>query len=464
MKIVKSPVRDRRDFLRSAASAGVLAVSGPLLRAESVFTNRGGETAAAHGAVGEAAQASGGVDGIRKQFPVLAQKVNGHDLVFLDSAATTQRPLAVINAITNFYLHDNANPSKTTHTLAARTAEHYDHARATVARFLNAKSPLEIAWTHGTTEAINLVAASWGSANLRAGDEIVLTIEEHYSNLVPWQLAAQRAGAKLKFLDVADDGSLRVDQLPKLLTPRTKLVAFTHVSNVLGLVNPAQEICEIAHKGGALAFVDGAQSLPHVPVDVQAMGCDFFTFSGHKICGPMGTGGLWARKEILDAMPPYQSGSVMVHEVDINVTPEHFAEGGLKYTAGTADVAGAIGVEAAIEFQDSIRNKEYWERERKLTEHALARLAEVKGLRIIGPTTAKDRVPVFTFVIEGRDPQEIVKALDARGIAVRAGDMAALPTLKRFGANAAVRASCYVYTTTDEVDALANTLKDIVKA
>jgi cysteine desulfurase/selenocysteine lyase len=319
-------------------------------------------------------------------------------------------------------------------------------------------------WTHGTTEAINLVGTAWGGANLRAGDEIVLTIEEHYSNLVPWQLAAQRAGAKLKFLDVADNGSLRMDQLARLLTPRTKLVAFTHVSNVLGLVNPVREVCDLAHKAGALAFVDGAQSLPHLPVDVQALGCDFFAFSGHKICGPMGTGGLWARKEILDAMPPYQSGSVMVHEVDVNVTPEHFADGALKFGAGSPDVEGAVGVAAAIGFLESIRDERHWETERKLTEHALARLGEVKGIRMIGPVTAKDRVPVFTFVIEGRDPQDLVKALDAKGIAVRAGDMAALPLLKRFGVSAAVRASCYVYTTTEEIDALADALKEIVKA
>jgi cysteine desulfurase / selenocysteine lyase len=456
MKITKPVASGRRDFLKQAASTGVLAMSGPLLRADSTLAER-------HTEIMEA-QMTSGVEAIRKQFPVLAQKVNGHELVFLDSAATTQRPLAVINAIRDFYLHDNANPSKTTHTLAARSAEHYDRARATVARFLNARSPLEIAWTHGTTEAINLVATSWGGANLHAGDEVVLTIEEHYSNLVPWQLAAQRAGAKLKFLDVADDGSLRVDQLPRLMTPRTKLVAFTHVSNVLGLVNPVREICDIAHKAGARAFVDGAQSLPHLPVDVQALGCDFFTFSGHKICGPMGTGGLWARKEILDAMPPYQSGSIMVHEVDVNVTPEHFAEGGLKFTAGTPDVCGAVGVAAAIGFLESIRTEQQREYERKLTEHALARLNEVKGLRIIGPTSAKDRVSVFTFVIEGHDPLDVVKALDARGIAVRAGDMAALPVLKRFGASAAVRASCYVYTTMEEVDALTEALKEILKS
>ncbi|MFZ0821727.1 MAG: aminotransferase class V-fold PLP-dependent enzyme [Candidatus Acidiferrales bacterium] len=450
MKTVKPIAKGRRDFLRHAASAGLVAMSVPLLRAESALSG---------GRAERAAQMGGGVDAIRKQFPVLAQKVNGHDLVFLDSAATTQRPLAVINAITDFYFHDNANPSKATHTLAARSAEHYDRARATVARFLNARSPLEIVWTHGTTEAINLVATSWGGANLREGDEIVLTIEEHYSNLVPWQLAAKRAGAKLKFLDVADDGSLRVDQLPRLLTAKTKLVVFTQVSNVLGLVNPVREICDIAHKAGALAFVDGAQSLPHFPVDVQALGCDFFAFSGHKICGPMGTGGLWAQREILDAMPPYQSGSIMVHEVDANVTPEHFAEGGLKFTAGTPDVCGAVGVAAAIGFLESIRNAQQLEFERRLTEHALARLGEVKGLRMIGPMAAKDRVPVFTFVIEGRDPQAIVKALDAKGIAVRAGDMAALPLLKRFGVSAAVRASCNVYTTTEEVDALTEALK-----
>ncbi len=441
----------RRDFLRRATGSGVLAMSGPLRVAERALAAHGGNMLVPQ-------LTSNHVDELRKEFPALAQKVNGHDLVFLDSAATTQRPLTVIRAISDFYLHNNANPSKTTHTLAGRAAELYDQARATVARFLNARTPLEVVWTRGTTEAINLVATAWGGTNLRAGDEIVLTIAEHYSNLVPWQLAAQRAGAKVKFLDVADDGSLRIDQLPGLLTPRTKLVAFPHVSNVLGLINPVREICDITHKAGALAFVDGAQSLPHVAVDVQALGCDFFAFSGHKITGPMGIGGLWARKEILDAMPPYQSGSVMANDVDANLIPEHFAEGALKFNAGSPDVAGAIGIAAAIGFLNSLRDKEHWEREQKFTEYVLARLREVKGLRMIGSVTAKERVPVFTFVMDGKQPRELVKALDAKGIAVRSGDLAALPLLKRFGVKEAVRASCYVYTTTAEVDALAGAL------
>ena len=441
----------RRRFLQRV-SAGLLAMSR-------TFYSVGKGLTVQDVLYGGIPRANMDLNDLRRQFPVLTQKVNGHDLVFLDSAATTQRPLVVIQALSDFYLHDNANPSKNTHSLALRAAELYEGARAIVAKFLNATSPLEIVWTHGTTEAINLVATSWGGANLRAGDEIVLTVEEHYSNLVPWQLIAKRTGAKLKFLDISDDGRLRVDQLPGLLTERTKLVAFAHVSNVLGFINPVREICDLSHKAGALVFVDGAQSLPHIPVDVQALGCDFFAFSGHKITGPMGSGGLWARKELLDRMPPYQSGSNMAHAVDMHVAPEHFAEGGLKFTAGTPDLAGAIGIATAIRFLDSIRTKQRAERDRKLTEYALERLGTVNGLRILGPVTAEGRVPVFTFVIDARNPLDVARDLNEKGIAVRAGDMAALPLLKRLGVTSAARASCYVYTTELEVDALVEALK-----
>jgi cysteine desulfurase / selenocysteine lyase len=326
---------------------------------------------------------------------------------------------------------------------------------------LNARESEEIVWTRGTTEAINLVACSWGAANLRPGDEILLTVTEHYSNLVPWQLAARRANAHLRIVDVEDDGHLRFDQLEKLLSERTRLVAVSHVSNVLGLINPAKEICERAHRIGALVLVDGAQSAPHVPVDVLDLGCDFFAFSGHKILGPMGIGVLWSRREILENMPPYQAGSNMVHDVEAESAPARFAEGSLKFEAGTPNVPGAVGLATALEFVESLDRKALWAREQALTRYALSRLREVKGLRILGPTESKDRVSLFSFVIENRQALDIVKALDAMGIAVRGGDLAALPLLRRKGVTAAVRASCYAYTREEEIDRLIAELSKI---
>jgi len=375
-------------------------------------------------------------------------------LIYLDSAATTQRPRAVIDALTNFYLHDNANPAKSLHTLARRAATLYEKARETVAKFVHARGPDEIVWTRGTTEAINLVASSWGGANLRSGDEIILTVAEHYSSLVPWQLAAQRANARVRILDVEDDGRLRIDQLDTLLCERTKLVAFPHVSNVLGLINPVTEICERAHRVGALVLVDGAQSVPHFSVDVQRLGCDFFAFSGHKMFGPMGVGVLWAHREILDNMPPYQAGSNMAHEVEIGSAPNHFAGGALKFEAGTPNVPGAVGLAAAIEFLESLGRETLWKREQELTRYALSRFKEVRGLRIFGPTEAKDRVSVFSFVVENRAMSDLVKELDTIGIAVRGGDLASLPVLKRLGVQEAIRASCYAYTSAAEIDQL----------
>jgi cysteine desulfurase/selenocysteine lyase len=391
---------------------------------------------------------------LRAQFPLLREKVNGHPLVYLDSAATTQRPRPVIDALANFYLHDNANPSKSLHTLAGRAALLYENARATVARFLNARGPEEIVWTRGTTEGINLVASSWGNANLRSGDEIILTVAEHYSSLVPWQLAARRANARVRIVDVEDDGRLRLDQLDTLLSERTKIVVFPHVSNVLGLINPAKEICDRAHRVGALVLVDGAQSTPHFSVDMQELGCDFFAFSAHKMLGPMGTGVLWARREILEKMPPYQAGSNMAHDAELESGSVHFAEGARKFEAGTPNVPGAVGLAAAIEFRESLGLKDLWAREQELTRYALSRFSDVKGLRILGPTEPNNRISIFSFVIEKSQALDIVKALDSTGIAVRAGDLASLPLLKRMGVTAAVRASCYAYTTTKEIDQL----------
>jgi len=318
-------------------------------------------------------------------------------------------------------------------------------------------------FTRGTTEAINLVAYSWGGANLRARDEILVTVAEHYSNLVPWQLAAQRANASLRILDIEDDGRLRLNQLETLLSERTKLVALAHVSNVLGLVNPVRQICERAHRAGALVLVDGAQSIPHFPIDVQELGCDFFAFSGHKMFGPMGIGVLWARRGILEKMPPFQAGSNMLHDVDLASASFHFADAALKFEAGTPNVPGAVGLAAAMEFIDTLGRKALWEREQELTRYALPRFEGVKGLRILGPTQAKERISLFSFVLENREPLDIVKALNIAGIAVRGGDLASRPLLKRLGLSLAVRASCYAYTSFEEIDRLVAALQRIVR-
>jgi cysteine desulfurase/selenocysteine lyase len=427
----------RRHFLRTISGLAALPAIGSVLTIEP----RTGLDAA-------------GATDVRAQFPLLGDSMNGRPLVYLDSAATTQRPRAVLGTLDNFYLHENANPSTSLHALARHSASLYDEARATVARFLNAHGSDEIVFTRGTTEAINLVASSWGGANLGRGDEILITVSDHYSSLVPWQLAARRTGATLRIWDVSDDGHLRLDQLDTLLSKRTKMVTFPHVSNVLGAINPAKEICERAHRTGAVVLVDAAQSVPHFSVDVREIGCDFLTLSGHKMCGPMGIGALWARRELLDAMPPFQAGSNMVHEVEMESAPARFAEGALKFEAGTPNVAGAVGLAAAVRFLESSGRKELWTREQELTEYVLPSLSKIKRLRILGPMKSSERISVFSFVTENGKPLDIAASLDRLGVAVRAGDLASLPALKRFGVTAAVRASCYIYTSTEDIDRL----------
>jgi cysteine desulfurase / selenocysteine lyase len=392
-------------------------------------------------------------------FPALRQQIGGQPLAYLDSAATTLRPQAVIDALVEFYSTDNANPAPI-HTLARRAASRLTAARQTVARFINAPSPSEIVFTRGTTEGINLVASSWAAANLHTGDEVVLTRAEHNSNLLPWTRAATQAGATVRIVDVDDEGHLRLDQLKQLLSAKTRLVAFSHVSNVLGLVNPAKEICTLARQAGARVVIDGAQSAPHVAIDVQDLGCDFYVFSGHKMLGPMATGVVWGRLALLDAMPPYHVGSNMAHEVDFERAS--FEHGALKFQAGTPDVAGPVGLAAAIDFVTNAGKEAMWQHDQDLVRHGLARLREVKGLRLIGPASAQNRVPVFTFAIQGKSPVAIATALDAKGIAIRAGDMAALPLLKRFGVSEAMRASAYVYSTKGDIDRLIAALVELV--
>jgi cysteine desulfurase/selenocysteine lyase len=393
-------------------------------------------------------------------FPALDQRVNGHQLTYLDSAATTLRPQSVIDSVTHYYRTDNANPSRV-HTLASRAADRLSAARQTVAGFVRASDPAEIIFTRGTTEGINLVAATWGAANVRSGDEILVTIAEHASNLMPWVRLARQAGAHLRVLDVDDEGRLPVEAFRKLLSARTRVVAFSHVSNVLGYVNPAAEIAKLAKTAGACVVIDGAQGAPHCAIDVRELGCDFYVFSGHKMLGPMGTGVVWGRRELLESMPPYHVGSNMAHAVEfVGAELEHGAQ---KFQAGTPDVAGPVGLAAAVEFFEAAGRQQRQRHEDDLVQHGLSRLAAIPGLRLIGPRTADNRVPVFTFTIEDLPAAAVARALDGEGIAVRAGDLAALPLLRRFGTTEAVRASAYVYSTRSDLDRLADVLLAIAK-
>lgn len=398
----------------------------------------------------------------RSQFPALAQKVNGSPLAYLDTAATAQRPTAVTKALMDFYERDNANPGRALHTLARRADADYESSRRTVATFINATDPLEIVFTRGTTEGINLVATAWGGANLRTGDEVLLTVSEHASNMLPWQLAAKRAGATVRYLDIQDDGRLRLDHLDALLTPRTRVFSFMHVSNVLGLINPAKELCARARRAGVITVVDAAQSVPHFKVDVQDIGCDFLAFSGHKMMGPMGTGVLWGRRALLDAMPPYQAGSNMAHEVGLDSAD--YSPGALKFGAGTPNVSGPVGLAAAIGFIDAIGFGAIRAHEQLLARHFLSRLAELPRVRLLGSNVATDRIGVFTFLVEGMQPLDVVTALDAKGIAIRGGDLASLPLLMRLGVKRASRASIYLYSTIEEIDRLIEELKTLKRS
>lgn len=421
-------------------------------------------TCAAAGIIGRTSVAAEEAQNVAQQlwpsnFPALQQRVNEHPLSFLDSAATTLRPQSVIDALVDYYSTDNANPSRV-HTLASRAADRLSAARQTVARFVNATDPTEIIFVRGTTEGINLVASTWGAANLQTGDEIVLTVAEHSSNLMPWTRAARQAGARIRVLDVDDEGRPRLDQFKEILSNRTRIVAFSHVSNVLGYINPAKEMCALARQVGARVVIDGAQGAPHVKVDVQDLGCDFYVFSGHKMLGPMGTGVVWGHRELLEAMPPYHVGSNMAHDVDFERAD--FEHAALKFQAGTPDVAGPVGLAAAVRFFEAA-GPLLRRHDDELVRYGLARLAEIPRVRIIGPRGADRRVPVFTFVLDGHAPTSVARALDARGIAVRAGDMAALPLLKRFGATEAVRASAYVYSTPGDIDRLTDALRELGK-
>ena len=398
----------------------------------------------------------------RADFPALDQTVNGYPLAYLDSAATTQRPAAVLAALLEYYRHDNANPGATLHVLARRAHERYEAARRTLATFINAADPDEVVWVRGTTEGINLVATAWARPRLRPGDELLLTVAEHASNLLPWRLVADETGATMRYLDVDDEGRVRLDDLDRKLSERTRLVSFSHVSNVAGYINPAAEICARARRAGARVLIDAAQSAPHVPLDVRSLGCDFLVFSAHKMLGPMGVGVLWGRRELLEDMSPYQAGSNMAHEVGF--ASQEFEHAARKFGAGTPNVSGPVGLAAAVQYLRSQNQSVLESHAAQLTQYALEQLSDIPGLRLLGPRSAAQRVPVFSFVLAGHSPAEILHHLDTRGIAIRAGDLAALPLLKRFGVSAAARASCYFYTQTAELARLAAALRGLIRS
>lgn len=393
---------------------------------------------------------------IRQDFPILQQQVHGKRLVYLDNAATSQKPLAVIEAMRAYYAEYNANVHRAIHALGEKATEAYEEARKKVARFIGAESEKEIVFTKNASEAINLVAYSWLN-RLAPGDEVLITPMEHHSNLVPWQQLARRTGARLRYFNLTSDGRLDLSNVDELINPKTQIVAFTHVSNVLGTVNPVREIVERAHAHGAIVLVDGAQSVPHMPVDVQSLGCDFLAFSGHKMCGPTGIGVLWGRGELLAAMPPVLGGGSMIETVAMSGST--FAPPPARFEAGTPPIAEAVALGAAVDYLSGIGMAAIHRHEQELTAYALDALATVPGLRIFGPTTPHGRGGTISFALDGVHPHDVGQVLDAQGVEVRVGHHCARPVCVRYGVPATTRASFYLYTTTEEIDALVRGLE-----
>ena len=393
------------------------------------------------------------VERIRNDFPILNRQVHGQPLVYLDNAASSQKPAAVVAAVSGYFLNSHANVHRGAHLLSVEATDAYESARAVVADFIGGRTR-ELVFTRGTTESINLVANSWGGANLAEGDEILLTLMEHHSNLVPWQLLAARTGAQLKFAGLTADGRLDLDDLTAKLGPRTRIVALTHVSNTLGVVNPVAEVARLAHEAGAICLVDGAQSAPHLEVDVVEIGCDFYAFSGHKMCGPTGIGALWGRKELLEAMPPWQGGGEMISEVRLDGST--WAAVPHKFEAGTPSVGDAVGLGAAVRYLSNLGLESIHAHEIELTEYALDRLTELDGFDLFGPRT--DRVGVISFRYGDIHAHDLATILDARGVAIRAGHHCNQPLMHHLGVDATARASVYLYNTHAEIDALVDGL------
>lgn len=400
-------------------------------------------------------EASAGVAAHAADFPILARPVHGRRLVYLDNGATTQKPQAVIDAEARYYSEANANIHRGVHWLSQHSTDLYDRSRERVRGFLNAAQVEEIVFTRGTTEAINLVAASWGRANLKARDEILLSGMEHHSNIVPWQLLAEQTGAVIRVIPVTDDGELDMDAFSGLLNSRTRFVGVCHVSNALGTVNPVADIVRQAHAVGAVVLVDGAQAVAHQAVDVQALGCDFYVFSGHKLYGPTGMGALYGRRQLLDALPPWQGGGDMIHTVSFERST--YAPTPQKFEAGTPNIAGAIALDAAIAYVQEIGLERIAAHEAELLAYACEALASVPGLRFIGQ--ARDRAGIVSFIMDDIHPHDLGTILDMEGIAIRAGHHCAMPLMTRFGLPGTARASFALYNTTEDVDALVTGLR-----
>ncbi len=390
------------------------------------------------------------VEKIRADFPILSQKVHGHTLVYLDNAATSQKPNAVIEAIANYYRYDNANIHRGVHLLSQRATENYEAARTAVQRFIHARDASEIVFVRGTTEAINLVAQTYGRQHVGRGDEVLITAMEHHSNIVPWQMLCEEKGAKLRVAPINEHGELLLDQYEKLLGPSTRIVAISHVSNALGSINPVKEMIRMAHARGIPVLVDGAQAVPHMAVDVVDLDCDFYAFSAHKMYGPTGIGCLYGKAELLEAMPPYQGGGDMISSVTFEKTTYNKVPH--KFEAGTPDIAGVIGMGAAIAYMENVGVDTIAAQEHELLVYGTARLGATPGVRLIG--TASNKAGVLSFVLEGIHPHDIGTILDQEGVAVRTGHHCAQPVMDFFCIPATVRASLAIYNTKEEIDAL----------
>ena len=399
------------------------------------------------------------VERIRRDFPILSRSIRGRKLVYLDNAATTQKPQVVIDRLVRYYTEENSNVHRGVHYLSEVATADYEAARTTVKKFINARDEKEIVFTRGTTEAINLVAQSWGRVNVREGDEILITAIEHHSNIVPWQLLCEEKKARLRVAPVDDDGDIILDELARLLTPRTRLVAVGHASNALGTINPIAEIIAMAHANGSLVLVDGAQGVPHMPIDVQALDCDFYAFSGHKVYAPTGIGALYGKESILDAMPPWQGGGDMILSVSFEKTT--FNALPYKFEAGTPNIEGVIGLAAALDYVSLAGIENIAAHEHDLLTYATGRLREVDGLRIIG--TAKRKAAVISFTLEGVHPHDIGTILDREGVAIRTGHHCAQPLMLRFNIPATSRASFAMYNTRAEADALITGLHKVIE-
>jgi cysteine desulfurase/selenocysteine lyase len=397
-------------------------------------------------------------ESIRGDFPILQQHVHGKPLIYFDSAASSQKPRQVIDALRHYYEHDHANVHRGLHALSTRATEAYESARMKVAKYLNAASEEEIVFTRGTTEGINLVAQAWGSKFVKSGDVILLTEMEHHSNLVPWQLLAERMGAKLRFVPVLEDGTLALEKLPELLTEDVKMFAFTHISNSLGTINPVADLCRAARAVGAVTLVDAAQSAGHVPIDVRALGCDFLAFSGHKMCAPTGIGALYGRSELLNAMPPYHGGGEMI--LSVSYEKSTYKPSPQRFEAGTPNIADAVGLGAAIDYIEGIGRAAIFEHDTQLTNYAQERLATLPGVRMLGP---QQRAGLVGFVMESAHPHDLTTYADQYGLAMRGGHHCNQPLMRKMGLPGTTRASFYFYNTKAEVDRMIEILEAAVR-